>query len=149
MCIPANHPAIATLESFFAAMNSWGAEMIEYYSALRGRSVDMEALRRDQAEQRRKLEAIFVEYCEAGLNAKRLRDTGMSFDLDTPDYDPAHEPIVAVSESRGRFVIETKQTHKLEWNFKYELTQVDGRCKLRDSKKRRSDKDAAWRPDML
>jgi|GEM_PF-1719050 len=144
-----DHPAVAAFRSFFNAMNSWGAEMIDYDRSFLGGDFDEDVLRRDQALQRKNLEAIFETYCEAGLKAKRLQDAGMSYDPESPDYDLARELIVSVVETAGKVVIETKQTDKTGWRFRYDLIDTGDNWKLRDNKKRASDKNPQWRPDML
>lgn len=119
-----DHPAVETLRSFLMAMKGWGEEMIQYYGSLDWDNADESDLRRDRGEQRKRLESIFEAYCEAGLKAKRLRDEGMAYDLDTPEYDPDHQPMESVLISPGKVIVETRQTNKLRWRFRYELIPV-------------------------
>jgi hypothetical protein len=146
---PAEHPAVATLRSFFAAMEACGAKMIEHHASIDWGNADEDVLQGDRARQRRELEAIFEEFCEVGTKAKTLQDMGLAFNLGSPEYDPTNELVTSVCERSRRIVVETQQINEARWRFRYELVNVDGRWKVRDNKKRGSDRNPAWRPDLL
>ncbi len=144
-----NQPAVETLRSFFLAMRGWGQEMIRHHRSLEWGNVDEAALERDRAEQRQRIEAIFESFCEVGSKARRLQDMGLAFDGDSPEYDPDYQPIETVRVAPGKVVIETRETNKLRWRFRYELVAVGEAWRIRDNKKRSSDKDPRWRADLL
>lgn len=143
------HPAAANLRSFFAAMKAWGDEMIRHHRSIDWDHADEQELDRNKVEQRARLASIYASFCESGPKARRLRDEGLAFHGDSPEYDPEFQPIVAIEERDGRVVIETKQTNKFGWRYRYELVEVGGSWRIRDNKKRGSDKNPAWEPDLL
>lgn len=73
----------------------------------------------------------------------------MSFNMESPDYDLAHEPIESIHESPRKVIIETRQAIYLRWKYRYELVDTKDGWKIKDNKKRGSDKNPAWRADLL
>jgi hypothetical protein len=112
-----DHPAVSVLYSFFKAMNDWGWDMIRHHRSLEGSDVDEELLARDRQIQRRKAEAIFEQYCEAGAKCQRFQDFGLAF-TDPPEYDPELESIPSISERAGGLDV-TTQAELRKTHYKY------------------------------
>lgn len=144
-----DHPALVVLKSFFAEMNAWEKGVAARYKAIDWGNTSAEALARDRAIDRQGATAIFEKYCEVGAKATRLQDQGLSFNPDRPEYDPEGEVVVAVTERPGKVIVETKQTYLLKWRMKYEIVETPNGWRIRDNRKRSSDKNPRWDRDML
>ncbi len=147
MSILQDHPAVKVLASFFVAMNEWGWEMARHYRSLEGSDVDEELLARDQHLQRKRAEAIFEQYVEAGTKSLRLQDVGISF-TNPPEYDPELESIVSIAKHGEAIDVVTKQSRIKDHYFKYRIVERSGVWLLRD-KKYSFDAGKTWRKGFL
>ena len=138
------HPAVRCLLSFFAEMNAWEAEMIQFDQRFIGGAGTEADDNRHRNEQRKKLAVIFERYCEAGVNAKRFQG-GLQYPAEEPIYDPIREKIVSVTESGEKVTIRTQQVHAYHFKLKYELVKVDGDWKIRDNRKCSFDFETKWK----
>lgn len=144
-----DHPAVTVLKAFFAEMNEWEKRAAARYEAIDWGNTSEEALAHDRDLNRQEITAIFDKYCEVGSQATRLQDQGLSFNLDQPEYDPDGETIVDIIAKKGKVIVETQQTYLLKWKMKYELVETADGWKIRDNRKRSSDKNSRWKRDIL
>jgi len=143
-----NHPAVRRLQEFFSAMHEWEREMLREGNIDFGHLSEAEsaaARARQNNALRASLGRIFETCCEAGWNAKRVKDA-LHCGGREPVYDPVRERITSVRETADRVIIETEQTHELGAQFKYELVMVQGQWMLRDNRKGRIPGRKNWRP---
>lgn len=143
-----DHPAVIVLKEFFGAMNSWEADALQHHESVDWGNADELQLAVQREVQRRHLEAIFAKYCEIGTQAERLQNQGLSFG-DPPAYSTDGEEVISVTPKGSKLVIETRQTRPPHWKYRYELVQLEGEWRLRDTRKRSSEKNPTWRRDML
>ena len=139
------HPAVKRLLAYFNAMNDWGSR-----AQLQSDAIDWERTTTEEVNQlrdswREQLTGIYSEYCEVGVDAKRLRDSGVSFNRGRQFY----EEVTAVNHKGDKIIIETQQTEAARWRYCYELVLVGDIWRIRNNRKQSSDKDRRWKTDLL
>ena len=142
-----NHPAAKVLQAFFSEMTAWETDVAQYYKSVDWGNASQEILDRAKEQYRERLEAIFQKYCQAGAQAERLQDAGISYDPSQPEH--GDESIISLTEKGRKVIIETRQMRPHGWEYRYELVQMDGRWLLRDTRKYRFQGDTDWERDML
>ena len=133
--------AIEALKEFLAAMREWESAIIadsDRMDELETEGEYREAMR----AHREKLAAVYDGYCEVGRDVKRLKDPGLSYATDTPDYDPGDKVVEA--KTRGNCVeIQVKEAASLHL-MKYEMKNVGGKWLVKDNRKRWSNMHNKW-----
>jgi hypothetical protein len=141
-----DHPAVKVLRRFIAEMNRWEWEIIrEDFGDLENlpeRKIEAEVARR-RRRQRDRLARIFETYCEAGANARRVRDV-MHAGGEEPDYNPDTEKILSVRDEGDKVIVETQMAHNFGFRLKYELVKVGGTWRVRDNRKCKAADTAKW-----
>jgi hypothetical protein len=121
--------------------------MIRHHRSLEGGDVDEERLAQDRLLQRKKAEAIFEQFCEAGASSLRFRDLGMSF-TDPPEYDPELETIVSIATREDAVDVTTKHVNIKNSLNKYRLIDKYSKWIIRN-KKYSFDMGKTWSKDYL
>ena len=147
MDLPADHPALLTLRSFFDAMNAWeiGAAT---HQASREEGYDVDAEELDRLTRWAVLERIFEEFCESGKAAERFQSPGVGFGV-PPRYDPEIEQVTSASSLDDRVVVLTRQESRMQFSYEYQLVERGGAWLLRDWRRRQFRKASAWIADVL
>jgi hypothetical protein len=96
-----------------------------------------------RARSRRALARIFKKYCEAGEDAKRVRDV-LHCGGEVPDYNPKTERVLSVTDDEGSVVVETQMAHNFKFRLRYELVKVNGKWRIRDNRKCMGDFSTRW-----
>jgi hypothetical protein len=144
-----DHPAIKRLFEFFAKMCAWEVEAYRHYKSGAWAEMSEEQIERENFVRRKALESIYEDYCDAGKNAERLQDAGISYG-DPPTYDPTGEQIVSFTEKRGKIIIESKENYRMKCVRKFELVEKDGIWRLRDSLKYKWEGEPSkWKKSIL
>jgi hypothetical protein len=149
MCfVGMDHPAVAVLRAFICERLQWEAASFKQSRALdKDKSVTMDDIQQAHQSFKNGLKDIYSKYCDVGLQAKRLRDQGVSF-CDRPGDDPNYERISSVEEKRGKVYIVTRCDAENWWS-RYEAVETSQGWKLRDRKGWKSKLDAKWLVEML
>ena len=144
------HPAVATLQSFFAAMRDWESEAACLFRRVEsGEITDEQAFDALKAAHRTKLVLIFQRFVDTGTGATRLKDAGFSFSTE-PSYDPAFEEIVSFSGGDAERVrVETRQLRGMRLLLRYEVRRVAGEWKVMDNRTGRFEFQPNWRRTPL
>jgi hypothetical protein len=142
----ATDSAIKVLGGFFAEMHAWESRMLrEDFRDLE--RLSPERIEAEVAKRRRRsreaLKKIFEKYCDAGANAKRVRDV-LHWGVDEPDYNADTERILSVTRKGEKVIVETQMAHNFKFRLRYELIRSNGKWRIRDNRKRWAVYDPKW-----
>ncbi len=143
------HPALACLLGFFSEMNRWERGMLDESRELprmfAGKTEDevTTGIAELRKQARARLAAIFEKYCEAGVNARRVKDT-LHFGGAEPDYNAEKEAVQSLVIKGKRVIIETQMTHQFQYRLRYELVEVNDGWKIMDNRKYYSERLGKW-----
>ncbi|MCX5659739.1 MAG: NTF2 fold immunity protein [Planctomycetota bacterium] len=128
--VPSDHPALRVLLEFWIAMESWEREMLVLGDRIRKGITEAEyAAARDEGKAR--LASIYRLHCEAGDQAERLLDKGLSWPSEIV-HGLSRELVVGIETKRGKVIVESKQSTGMKYRMRYELVEKDGKWKIRD-----------------
>lgn len=145
MAFQTDNSAVKRLLFFFDAMNAWGSRIQMQDEAIDWAKITEEEYRRLNDSCREELKLIFADFCESGVNATRLKDDGLSYHKGAQFY----EEVTLVKDAGDAVIIETQETAVARWRYRYEMVFENGTWKIRDNRKRSSDRDRRWKKDML